>query len=62
MGETRTCRPDTYGNFITARAHELGRTRHGVVISYYDDRHGEGQATVVTETKGPLAGKRVVGI
>jgi putative hydrolase len=44
----------------TARAHELGRTRDWVVISYYDDHHREGQATVVTETKGTLAGKRVV--
>jgi hypothetical protein len=44
----------------TARAHELGRTRDWVVISYYDDHHREGQATVVTETKGSLAGKRVV--
>jgi DNA polymerase (family 10) len=44
----------------TALAHELGRTRDWVVISYYDDHHREGQATVVTETRGPLAGKRVV--
>jgi hypothetical protein len=43
----------------TARAHELGRTRDWVVISYYDDHHREGQATVVTETRCPLAGKRV---
>jgi len=44
----------------TARAHALGRTRDWVVISYYDDHHREGQATVVTETRGPLAGKRVI--
>jgi hypothetical protein len=44
----------------TARAHELGRTRDWVVIYFYDDRHAEGQHTVVTETRGPLAGKRVV--
>jgi len=44
----------------TARAHELGRTRDWVVIYHYGDDHVEGQHTVVTETRGPLAGKRVV--
>ena len=44
----------------TARAHELGRTDDWVVIYYYDDDHDEGQNTVVTETKGPLKGLRVV--
>jgi hypothetical protein len=44
----------------TARAHELGRTRDWVVIYFYDDHHVEGQHTVVTETRGPLAGRRVV--
>ncbi len=44
----------------TARAHELGRTRDWVVVYYYGDDHVEGQLTVVTETRGPLAGKRVV--
>lgn len=44
----------------TARAHELGRTRDWVVIYFYDDHHEEGQHTVVTETRGPLAGRRVV--
>jgi hypothetical protein len=44
----------------TAKAHELGRTRDWVVIYYYDDDHVEGQHTVVTETRGPLVGKRVV--
>jgi DNA polymerase (family 10) len=44
----------------TARAHELGRTRDWVVIYFYDDHHVEGQHTVVTETRGPLAGQRVV--
>jgi DNA polymerase (family 10) len=43
----------------TARAHRLGKTRDWVVI-YYDGRDGERQATVVTATSGPLAGKRVV--
>ncbi len=44
----------------TARAHELGHTRDWVVIYFYDDHHREGQHTVVTETRGPLMGKRVV--
>ena len=44
----------------TARAHELNRTRDWVVIYFYDDHQQEGQHTVVTETQGPLRGKRVV--
>lgn len=44
----------------TARAHELGRTRDWVVIYFHTDRHGEGQRTVVTETRGTLIGRRVV--
>jgi hypothetical protein len=43
----------------TARAHQLGRTRDWVVI-YYDGDRGEHQCTVVTATRGPLAGRRVV--
>ncbi|HTR20275.1 MAG TPA: helix-hairpin-helix domain-containing protein [Gemmatimonadales bacterium] len=45
----------------TARAHELGKTHEWVVM--YVDGGGEGgerQYTVVTATRGPLAGKRVV--
>jgi predicted flap endonuclease-1-like 5' DNA nuclease len=43
----------------TARAHELGRTHDWVVIFY--ERDGDaGQCTVVTETRGPLTGRRVV--
>jgi hypothetical protein len=42
----------------TARAHELGRTDDWVVI--YSDTPGEGQWTVVTETRGPREGARVV--
>ena len=43
----------------TWRAHELGRTNDWVVI--YAERNGdEGRFTVVTETAGPLAGRRVV--
>ena len=44
----------------TARAHELGRTDDWVVIYFYDVDHQEGQCTVVTETRGPREGKRVV--
>jgi len=46
----------------TARAHELGKTDDWVVI-YYQKASGEGQErqnTVVTETSGPLQGRRVV--
>ncbi|MEO0996919.1 MAG: DNA-binding protein, partial [Pseudomonadota bacterium] len=44
----------------TARAHELGKTNDWVVIYYEDGDHDEGQVTVVTETHGPLEGRRVV--
>jgi DNA polymerase/3'-5' exonuclease PolX len=44
----------------TARAHELGKTADWVVIYYASDHKPEDQCTVVTETKGPLKGKRVV--
>jgi putative hydrolase len=44
----------------TARAHQRGRTRDWVVVYFYDDDHREGQHTIVTETRGPLAGQRVV--
>lgn len=44
----------------TARAHELGKTGDWVVIYFYDGEHHEGQHTVVTETHGPLEGRRVV--
>ena len=44
----------------TAQAHQLGRTRDWVVVYFYDDEHTEGQHTVVSETHGPLAGRRVV--
>ena len=44
----------------TARAHELERTHDWVVVYFYDDHHREGQHTVVTETRGPLLGRRVV--
>ncbi|MGC9468661.1 MAG: helix-hairpin-helix domain-containing protein [Anaerolineae bacterium] len=43
----------------TKRAHELGKTRDWVVI-YYQHNGEEDQVTVVTETHGPMEGKRVV--
>ncbi|MHC5051198.1 MAG: DNA-binding protein, partial [Planctomycetota bacterium] len=43
----------------SARAHRLGTTRDWVIVIY--ERDGvEGQATIVTEHAGPLAGRRVV--
>lgn len=44
----------------TARAHELGRTRDWVVLYFFREHGEEGQRTVVSETRGPLAGRRVV--
>ena len=44
----------------TAQAHQLNRTRDWVRIFFYDSESSEGQHTVVTETHGVLAGKRVV--
>ena len=45
----------------TAQAHRLQRTRDWVVVYFYDDNHVEGQHTIVTQTRGPLAGRRVRG-
>jgi putative hydrolase len=44
----------------TARAHELKRTHDWVVIYFHGDDHRDGQRTVVTETRGPQRGRRVV--
>jgi hypothetical protein len=44
----------------TRLAHELGRIREWVVISYQTDELPEGQCTVVTERQGSNAGNRVV--
>jgi DNA polymerase (family X) len=44
----------------TARAHELGKTRDWVVLYFDHGDHQEGQQTVVTETHGPMQGRRVV--
>jgi DNA polymerase (family 10) len=43
----------------TARAHDLNKTHDWVVI-YYESDGQEDQCTVVTETRGPLKGERVV--
>ena len=44
----------------TRKAHELGKTKDWVVIYFHLDTEPELQCTVVTETRGPLAGHRVV--
>ncbi|MEO0359872.1 MAG: helix-hairpin-helix domain-containing protein [Pseudomonadota bacterium] len=44
----------------TALAHRLGRTNDWVVIAFARDHAEEGQLTAVTETRGPLAGRRVI--
>jgi putative hydrolase len=44
----------------TAKAHELRRERDWVVLYFHGDDHVERQHTVVTETRGPLEGRRVV--
>jgi Holliday junction resolvasome RuvABC DNA-binding subunit len=44
----------------TARAHDLGKTDDWVVLYFHSDHGPDGQRTVVTETTGPLAGRRVV--
>lgn len=44
----------------TARAHELGLTQDWVVLYFHTNGGPEAQRTVVTETWGNLAGKRVV--
>jgi putative hydrolase len=43
----------------TARAHQLNKEKDWVII-YFHKNGQEGQVTIVTETKGPLKGKRVV--
>ena len=44
----------------TFRAHALERTRDWVVVYFHADTRPEGQRTIVTETSGALAGRRVV--
>ncbi len=44
----------------TRLAHELGRIGDWVVAYFHTDTSPEGQCTIVTETRGPQAGRRVV--
>jgi len=44
----------------TARAHDLDRTQDWVVLYFYSSDDPERQRTVVTEQRGPRAGRRVV--
>jgi Helix-hairpin-helix domain len=44
----------------TARAHQLGRETDWVIVYFHKDNHAEGQRTVVTETRGEAAGRRIV--
>ncbi|MCR9134590.1 MAG: helix-hairpin-helix domain-containing protein [Alphaproteobacteria bacterium] len=44
----------------TGLAHKLGKTKDWVVIYYEAEGEREGRCTVVTETRGPLRGKRVI--
>lgn len=44
----------------TARAHELGKTHDWLVVYFRRDGQPEGRCTIVTETRGPLQGQRVV--
>ena len=44
----------------TQRAHELQKTNDWVVVYFHTDSEPEAQCTIVTETRGPLEGKRVV--
>lgn len=44
----------------TARAHQLDRAHDWVVIYFYDSQHREGQHTIVTETRGPETGRRII--
>jgi hypothetical protein len=44
----------------TARSHQLGRTNDWVVIHSEKEGNVDGQYTVVTETRGPRLGRRVV--
>lgn len=44
----------------TRKAHELGRTHDWVVLYFHRGTEAEAQCTVVTESRGALAGRRVV--
>ncbi len=42
------------------RAHRLHKSSDWVIVHAYDDMHHEFHSTIVTETRGPLKGRRVV--
>ncbi len=44
----------------TARAHKLNKSRDWVILHVMHDAAPDWQCTVVTETRGPMKGKRVV--
>ena len=44
----------------TELAHRLGKTGDWVIVYFHEPHGPEGQATIVTEHRGPLAGLRVV--
>jgi DNA polymerase (family X) len=44
----------------TQRAHELRKTNDWIVVYFHTDSEPEAQCTIVTETRGPLEGNRVV--
>lgn len=44
----------------TARAHELAKTNDWVVLYFHTDHGAEAQRTVVTESFGPITGRRVI--
>jgi Holliday junction resolvasome RuvABC DNA-binding subunit len=44
----------------TARAHQLGKSKDWVVLYFHTANSPESQVTIVTETRGPLKGRRVV--
>ncbi len=44
----------------TDRGHELDKVRDWVVLYFHSESGGEAQRTIVTETRGALAGDRVV--
>ena len=44
----------------TALAHRLGKARDWVVLYFHSDGGAEAQRTIVTESRGALAGRRVV--
>ena len=44
----------------TGRAHQLGKTHDWVIVYFAQGNHPERQCTIVTETRGTMAGRRVV--